>query len=78
MKMEWQSGKGMNMGCGNVVIKHFPHPFAFEGFWETIPVICAPPNSLTRLNGPLPGLSRNHIPCRSFIAAVGYHSLNNR
>ena len=43
MKTEWQSGKGMNTGCGGAVIKHFPHPFAFEGFWETVPAICAPP-----------------------------------
>jgi len=52
MKTEWQSGKGMNVGCGGVVIKHFSHHFAFEGFWETVPAICASLNSSTRLNGP--------------------------
>ena len=36
----------MSMGCGGVVIKHSPHLFAFEGFWETVPAICASPNSL--------------------------------
>ena len=51
MKTEWQSGKGMNVGCGGAVIKHIPHPFVFEGFWETIPAICAPPNSPMRLLG---------------------------
>ena len=43
-KMKWQSGKGGSVGCGGAVIKHFPHPFAFEGFWETVPVICVSPN----------------------------------
>ena len=32
--------------------KVFPHPFAFEGFWETVPMIRASPDSPTRLNGP--------------------------
>ena len=43
--MKWQRGKGMSMGCSGTVIKHSPHLFAFEGFWETIPVICISPNS---------------------------------
>ena len=43
--MKWQRGKGMSMGCGSIVIKHSHHLFAFEGFWETVPVICVPPNS---------------------------------
>ena len=57
--MKWQSGKGGNAGCGSAVIKHFPHPFAFEGFWETVPVIYASLNSLQQQGGPLPGLSHN-------------------
>ena len=44
-KMKWQRGKGMSVGCGGAVIKHSPHLFAFEGFWETIPAICASPHS---------------------------------
>ena len=44
-KTKWQSGKGGNAGCGGAVIKHFPHPFAFEGFWETVPAIYATLNS---------------------------------
>ena len=67
----------MNAGCSGAVIKHFPHPLAFEGFWETVPMICAPLNSPTRINGPQPGLSRNCSPCCSFIAAIGYYSSNN-
>ena len=43
--MKWQRGKGMSVGCGGVVVKHSPHLFAFEGFWETIPAICFSPNS---------------------------------
>ena len=39
-------------GGGGAVIKYFPHPFAFEGFWETIPAICVALNSPTWLNGP--------------------------
>jgi hypothetical protein len=36
----------MSAGCGDAVIKHSPHLFAFEGFWETVPAICVSPNSL--------------------------------
>ena len=43
--MKWQRGKGMSAGCDDTVIKHSPHLFAFEGFWETIPAICASPHS---------------------------------
>ena len=43
--MKWQSGKDGNAGCGGVVINHFPHPFAFEGFWGTVPMIYATLNS---------------------------------
>ena len=43
--MKWQRGKGMSAGCGGAVIKHSPHLFAFEGFWETVPAICVSPNS---------------------------------
>ena len=43
--MKWQRGKGMSMGCGSIVIKHSHHLFAFEGFWETVPTICASLNS---------------------------------
>ena len=43
-----------------------------------MPAICAPPISSTWINGPQHGLSRNCSPCSSFIAAVGYCSLNNR
>ena len=68
----------MTARCGGIVIKHFPHPLAFEGFWEIVPTICAPLNSPTRINGPQYGLSRNCSPCSSFIAAVGYSSPNNR
>ena len=76
-KTKWQRGNGMSVGCGGVVIKHSPQLFAFQGFWETIPAICASLNSPTRLNGLQPGLSRNHSPCRSFIAAVCCYSPNN-
>ena len=77
-KTEWQSGKGGNTGCGGAVIKHFPHPLAFEGFWETVPAIFAPLISSMRINGPQLGLSHNCSPCSSFITADGYCSLNNR
>ena len=43
--MKWQRGKGMSVGCGGIVIKHSPHLFAFEDFWETVPAICASSNS---------------------------------
>ena len=43
--MKWQCGKGGSAGCDGVVTKHSPHLFAFEGFWETIPAICASPHS---------------------------------
>ena len=49
-----------------------------EGFWETVPAIRAAPNSPTWFNGPQPGLSRNHSPRHSFIAAVCCYSPNNR
>ena len=39
-KEEDENGK-----CGGAVIKHFPHLFAFEGFWETVTAIHASPNS---------------------------------
>ena len=48
--MKWRSGKGGSMGGGGAVIKYFPHPFAFEDFWEIVPAICAAPNSPTWLN----------------------------
>ena len=51
MNMEWLSGEGMNVVCNGAVIKHFPHPFAFKGFLETVPAICASPDSPTRLDG---------------------------
>ena len=38
--MKWRSGKGGSLGGGGAIVKYFPHPFAFEGFWETIPMIC--------------------------------------
>ena len=43
--MKWQSGKGGSVGCGGTVIKHSTHPFTFEGFLETAPMIDASPNS---------------------------------
>ena len=44
-KMKWQTGKGGSARCGDAVIKHSPHPFAFESFWETAPTIGASLNS---------------------------------
>ena len=44
-KMKWQRGKGMSARCGSAVIKHSPHLFTFEGFWETVPAICVSLNS---------------------------------
>ena len=44
--MKWQSGKGESVGSGGPVIKHSPHLFAFEGFWETVHSICVSPNPL--------------------------------
>ena len=76
--MKWRSGKGGSVGGGGAIIKHFPHLSEFKGFWETVPTICVAPNSPTRLNGPQPGLSRNHSPRRSFIAAIYCYSPNNR
>jgi len=35
--MKWRCGKGGFAGGGGIVIKLLPHPFAFEGFWETAP-----------------------------------------
>ena len=35
----------MGAGCGDTVIKHSPHLFAFEGFWKIVPAICVPLNS---------------------------------
>ena len=73
-KMKWQSGKGGSAGCGGAVIKHSPHPFAFEGFWETAPTIGSSPNSPQQQAGALLGLSRNHGPYRLFISAICYGS----
>ena len=78
MKMKRQNGKGGSAGCGDAVIKHSPHLFAFKSFWETIPAICASPNSPQQQGGPLPGLSRNHGPYLPFITAIGYYSPNIR
>ena len=58
--------------------KALPHLFAFEGFWETAPMICAPPNSPQQRGGPLPGLSRNCSPYGPFIAVIYYCSPNIR
>ena len=77
-KTKWQSGKGGNAGCDGAVIKHFPHPFAFEGFWETVPVIYASPNSPQQQGGPIPGLSHNCVPYRRFISAICYGPPNFR
>ena len=77
-KMKWQSGKGGSVGCGGVVIKHSPHLFAFEGFWETAPTIYASPNSPQQHGGPLPGLSRNYSPYCPFITVICYYSPNIR
>ena len=52
-KMKWKSGNGV---CGGTVIKHFPHFSSFKGFWETVPAICAAPNSPTRYVGRYLGL----------------------
>ena len=76
--MKWQSGKGESVGSGGAVIKHSPHLFAFEGFWETIPTIGASPNSPQQQKGPLPGLLRNYSPYHPFIAASCYYSPNVR
>ena len=76
MKLKQQNGKGGSVGCGGVVIKHSLHCFTFVGFWETVPTICASPNSLKWFNGPLPGPSRNRSPYRPFITAIGYYSPN--
>jgi len=66
-KMKWQ---GWEWGLRWHSYKALSPPFfAFEGFWETVPAICAAPNSPTRFNGPQPRLSRNHSPRHSFIAA---------
>ena len=77
-KMKWQSSKGGNAGCDSAVIKHFSHPFAFEGFWETAPTICASPNSLQQQGGPLPGLLHKGGPYLRFISTICYGSPNIR
>ena len=76
--MKWQSGKGGSAGCGDAVIKHSPQPFAFEGFWETVPMICVSPKSPQQQGGPLPGLSRNYDLYHRFISAICYGSPNIR
>ena len=76
--MKWQSGKGGSAGRAGVVIKHSPHLFAFEGFWETTPTICASPNPPQQQGGPLLGLSRNRGPYRRFISAICYGLPNIR
>ena len=58
--------------------KALPHPFAFEGFWETAPTIGASLNSPQQQGGPLPRLSRNHGPYRPFISTICYGSPNIR
>ena len=77
-KMKWQSGKGGNAGCGDAVVKHFSRPFAFEGFWETVPTIHASLNSPQQRGGPLPGLSHNCSPYHPFIVVICYCSPNIR
>ena len=72
--MKWQSGKGQNAGCGDAVIKHFPHPIAFEGFWETIPTIYAAAISPMWQMGHYLGFRANYSPRRSFIAAFSCSS----
>ena len=57
--MKWQRGKGMSAGCGGAVIKHSPHLFVFEGFWETVPVVCVSLNSLQLKVGHYLGLRAN-------------------
>ena len=69
--VKWQRWESGGRWC---CYKALSPPFRPKGFWETVPAICAAPNSLTRLNGPLPGFSRNHSPCSSFIATVSCYS----
>ena len=39
-------GQRYERGVRRRSYKALPHLFAFEGFWETVPAICASPNSL--------------------------------
>jgi len=42
---EMAKGRRYERGVRRRSYKALPHLFAFEGFWETVPVICASPNS---------------------------------
>ena len=53
--------------------------FRIQGFLgNRTMLICAFPNSPKRRGGSLSGLLRNRSPCRPFIAAIRFYSLNNR
>ena len=71
---EMAKWKRWKQGVRRRSYKALPYPFAFKGFWETAPVICAPPDSPKWFIEPLPGLSRNYNPYRPFIAAIFYYS----
>ena len=51
--------------------KALPHLFTFEGFWETVPTICASLNSPQQHGGLLPGPSRKPRP----VSPIYLHNL---
>ena len=73
---EMAKGQRYERGVRRRSYKALPHLFAFEGFWETIPMICASLNSLQQQGGPLPGLSCNRGPYCRFLCVICYGSPN--